>query len=209
MSEYVFQKTNDEIQQMYRSLVQNDYCSYVQFTNPGWIPTPFHRRLCDEIQDFVVKSTSAAYDILVLSTPPQHGKSQTVTETLPSWYFGHFPYNKVIEISYSEDFAERFGRRNKQKIEDIGGQVFGIELADSPNSATEFELSNHRGGMISRGIMSGVTGHGANLMIIDDPVKTQEEADSVSRQNKIWNEWLSSFTSRLAPHAKVIIIMTR
>ena len=87
--------------------------------------------------------------------------------------------------------------------------MFGIELADSPNSATEFELSNHRGGMISRGIMSGVTGHGANLMIIDDPVKTQEEADSVSRQNKIWNEWLSSFTSRLAPHAKVIIIMTR
>ena len=57
--------------------------------------------------------------------------------------------------------------------------------------------------------MSGVTGHGANLMIIDDPVKTQEEADSKSRQDKIWNEWLSSFTSRLAPHAKVIIIMTR
>lgn len=202
-------KSNKEIQELYRTLVQNDFCSYVQYTNPGWIPTRFHRRLCNEVQDFITRQTSAAYDILVIDTPPQHGKSQTITETLPSWYFGHFPRNKVIEISYSEDFAERFGRRNKQKIAEYGGLLFGIELADSPCASTEFELSNHTGGMISRGIMSGVTGHGANLMIIDDPVKTQEEADSNSRQSKIWNEWLSSFTSRLAPHAKVIIIMTR
>ena len=152
----------------YRSLVQNDFCSYVQLTNPGWIPSRFHRKLCDKVQDFVTKPTKAAYDILVLDTPPQHGKSQTITETFPSWYFGHFPRNKVIEISYSEDFAERFGRRNKQKIAEYGGKVFGIELADNPCSSTEFELSNHVGGMISRGIMSGVTGHGANLMIIDD-----------------------------------------
>lgn len=202
-------RSNEDVLQLYTTFVQSDYCSYCQHVNEGWIPTKFHRRLCNEVQDFVVKDTSAAYDILVISTPPQHGKSMTITETLPSWYLGHFKYNKVIEISYSEDFAERFGRRNKQKIAEYGGALFGLTLADNPNSATEFELSNHKGGMISRGIMSGVTGHGANLMIIDDPVKTQEEADSVSRQNKIWNEWLSSFTSRLAPHAKVIIIMTR
>ena len=206
---YFMNKTDKELQTMYKSLVQNDFCSYVAYTNSGWIPTRFHRKLCDEVQDFITRRTNAAYDILVIDTPPQHGKSQTITETLPSWYFGHFPRNKVIEISYSEDFAERFGRRNKQKIIEYGGKLFGIELADNPSASTEFELSNHIGGMISRGIMSGVTGHGANLMIIDDPVKTQEEADSVSRQNKIWNEWLSSFTSRLAPHAKVIIIMTR
>ena len=205
----MWQKTDKEVQSLYRSLVQNDFCSYVQFTNNGWIPTKFHRRLCDEVQSFITSRTSAAYDILVIDTPPQHGKSQTITETLPSWYLGHFPRNRVIEISYSEDFAEMFGRRNKQKIAEYGGKLFGIELADTPCASTEFELSNHKGGMISRGIMSGVTGHGANLMIIDDPVKTQEEADSKSRQDKIWNEWLSSFTSRLAPHAKVIIIMTR
>ena len=202
-------RTNAEYKDIYKTLVQYDFCSYVQHTNDGWIPTRFHRDLCNRVQDFVVKSTNKAYDILVVSTPPQHGKSQTITETLPSWYLGHFPKHKVIEISYSEDFAEQFGRRNRQKIQDYGPKLFGIELADSPNAATNFELSNHRGGMISRGIMSGVTGHGANLLIIDDPVKTQEEADSVSRQSKIWNEWLSSFTSRLAPHAKVIIIMTR
>lgn len=202
-------RTNKDVLQLYKTFVQNDFCSYVQHTNDGWIPTRFHRFLCNKIQDFVITSTNAAYDILVVSTPPQHGKSETITETLPSWYLGHFPRHKVIEISYSEDFAEQFGRRNRQKIAEYGSRLFGIELADSPNTATEFELSNHKGGMISRGIMSGVTGHGANLLIIDDPVKTQEEADSMSRQSKIWNEWLSSFTSRLAPHAKVIIIMTR
>ena len=139
---------------------------------------------------------------------PTHN-SVTITQTFPSWYLGHNPHNKVIEISYSEDFAETFGRRNREKIREYGEMLFGISLSDSKNTATEFELSNGQGGMLSRGIGSGVTGHGANLMIIDDPIKTQQEADSDATKNRIWNEWVSFFASRLAPDAKVIIIMTR
>lgn len=193
----------------YKAVIQSDYCAYVEYTNPGWIPSRFHRFLCKTVQDFIEKKTNNAFNVLILSTPPQHGKSITVTQTLPSWYLGHYPTNKVIEISYSEDFAESFGRRNREKIKEYGEMLFGIALSPEKNTATEFELQNGIGGMLSRGIGSGVTGHGANLMIIDDPIKTQQEADSDATKNRIWNEWISSFSSRLAPDAKVILIMTR
>lgn len=195
---------------VYRAVLQTDYCEYCEYVNDGWIPSRFHRFLCEKLQEFVERpSDDKAFEVLILSTPPQHGKSMTVTETLPSWYLGRNPKNKVIEISYSDDFAERFGRRNRQKIKDFGGKIFGIALADSPNTAKDFELDNHLGGMKSVGALAGVTGNKCNLMIIDDPIKTQEEASSETHRNKLWEEWMSSWTSRMSPGGKIILIMTR
>lgn len=139
---------------------------------------------------------------------PTHN-SMTVTETLPSYFLGRFPDKRVIEISYSEDFAKLFGRRNKSKIEQFGERLFGIKLATKPNSATEFEIDGHTGGMISRGVLSGVTGRPADLMIIDDPIKTSQEAQSATYRNRVWDEWNTSFKSRLSAGAKVIVIQTR
>ena len=63
--------------------------------------------------------------------------------------------------------------------------------------------------MISRGVLSGITGMGADLMIIDDPIKNREEADSETHRSKIWDEWIDSFSTRLHPGAIVILILTR
>ena len=200
----------NEYVEAYKALLQTDYCAYCEYVNDGWIPSRFHRFLCEKLQEFVERdSTGKAFEVLIISTPPQHGKSLTVTETLPSWYLGRNPKHKVIEISYSDDFAERFGRRNRQKIKDFGRKVFGLELADSPNTAKDFELDNHLGGMKSVGALAGVTGNKCNLMIIDDPIKTQVEASSETTRNKLWEEWMSSWTSRMSPGGKIIIIMTR
>ena len=192
-----------------RSILQQDYKSYCEVVNDGWIRTPFHAYLCDRVQEFVERKTERAFSVLIINTPPQHGKSMTVTETLPSWYLGRHKTYKVIEVSYNEDFAQQFGRENRRKINEYGQEIFGISLAKTPNTTTEFKLGNHRGGMISRGLVSGVTGKGANLFIIDDPVKTQAEADSEVYRRMVWSEWMSSYLSRLAPDAKVIVIMTR
>jgi len=159
-------------------------------------------------QDFILSRTGAPYDTLILNTPPQHGKSLTITETLPAWYLLRHPAGRVIVISYSEDFAKLFGRRNREKLMEIG-PVFGVKVAKSPSSATEFEIEGQKGGMISRGLLSGVTGRPADLMIIDDPLKTRKEADSETIRRSIIGEWLSSYRTRLAPGAKVILIQTR
>lgn len=189
---------------------RSDYYSYVKYVHAGrWKDTRFHRYLCGKIQEFVESPGDPAYDILVIQTMPQSGKSTSLTETLPSWYLGKNPMHRVIEVSYSEDFAARFGRANKRKISDYCGQLFGIELATTPNSATEFQLTNNVGGMISRGVMSGVTGNPANLVIIDDPLKSRAEADSITIRDTIWNEWQNSIKTRLQARSKVIVVMTR
>lgn len=193
----------------YRAILQTDYCEYVKYVHQGsWKKTPFHHFLCKYVQNFIERETDKPYEILVIATPPQHGKSQSITETLPSWYLGRHPENHVIEISYNEDFAVKFGRRNRRKIEEFGDEIFGLTLAKDNNRAVEFETNKH-GGMISRGVGTGVTGQPANLMIIDDPIKNKKEAFSKSRRDLIYEEWLMSFKTRLAVGAKVVLIMTR
>ncbi len=199
-------------QEEYRDILRTDYCEYVKFVHHGdWFPSPFHTYLCDRVQEFVERKTDKPYEILCISTPPQHGKSQTITETLGSWYLGNNPKHRVIEISYNEDFAVLFGRRNREKISDYGKDLFGIEISKEKNTARDFELVGEgiKGSMISRGVMTGVTGQKCNLMIIDDPIKNSQEASSEVYRDRLYNEWVRSFKTRLWVGAKVIVIMTR
>lgn len=139
---------------------------------------------------------------------PTHN-SQSITETLPSWYLGKWPDKRVIIASYNEDTAERFCRRNKQKIREVGERLFGLKISKDVDRATEFEVEGHVGQMLSRGLSGGITGNPANLFIIDDPIKNRSEADSDTTRDSQWAEWLNSIKTRLASGAKVIVILTR
>ncbi|PFT73134.1 terminase, partial [Bacillus thuringiensis] len=146
---------------------------------------------------------------IAINMPPRHSKSMTITETLPSYYLGNFPEDRVIEISYSDTFARRFGKKNKEKVKQYGADLFDIQISKESSAHDEWLLDNEIGGMISRGVLSGITGMGADLMIIDDPIKNREEADSETHRSKIWDEWIDSFSTRLHPGAIVILILTR
>lgn len=191
-----------------RELARRYYSHYLAYSHgDSWKETKMSRYVAESIQAFLEEDTGHAYDILIIETPPQHGKSMTVTETLPSWYLGLHPDSNVIIASYDTDFAERFCRKNKEKIKRCGRTLFGTGIG-AVDRAGEFELANGRGRMISRGIMAGITGNAANLIIIDDPVKNQLEADSPTYRNKLWAEWQASIKSRLAAKGKVVVIMT-
>ena len=195
-----------------RELSRRSFKHYLAYTNgKTWKPTRFSDYLATEIQSFVEEDTGNAYDILVIESPPQHGKSMTVTESAPSFFMGKHPDWRVILASYNDETAERFARRNKEKITAVGESLFGVKIG-AINRATEFELEATGGAiagrLISRGMLAGITGNPANLMFIDDPIKNRSEADSPSKRQQIWNEWLNSLKSRLAAKAKVIVIMT-
>jgi len=190
------------------ALSKEHYSAYVYHVHHGaWSPGRFPEFLCDKIQEFIERPPRAAYEILVLSCPPQHGKSMTVTETLPSWINGKFPDARIIIASYNDISASKFGRRNRRKVEEYGSEVFGISLSKA--SDQEYEIADHRGGTISRGIMSGITGNPAEFIIIDDPVKNRQEADSETYRDRMWDEWLNSIKTRLQAGGKVILIQTR
>lgn len=191
-----------------RELARRKFVHYLPYVHgKAWKNTRVSTYLANEVQSFLEADTGNAYDILVIELPPQHGKSTTVTESLPAWAMGRYPEWRVILGSYNDETAERFCRRNKEKVAAFGEALFDIRIGNI-NRATEFELEGHLGRMISRGIMGGVTGNPANLMIIDDGIKNRSEADSESYRNKLWGEWLNSFKSRLAAGAKVIVIGT-
>lgn len=181
----------------------SDYCKYVHHGN--WILGEHLKLVCDEIENLIYRRIPQ--NILIISMPPQHGKSQCVTETLPSFYLGRFPRKRVIEVSYGDDLAQRFGRRNKEKILEHGKELFGIEL--SKTSDTDFEIKDHKGSMISKGIMAGLTGNPGDLIIIDDPIKNKQESESETYRNRIWEEFLNSINTRLSANGVIILIMTR
>lgn len=138
---------------------------------------------------------------------PTHN-SVTISETLVSWYLGRNPRHHCIIASYNTEFAERFGRRNKDKIEQYGNLIFGLQMGGKSTN-TAFELDNRKGGCISGGMLSGITGNAGHLIIIDDPIKTREEAYSQGIRDKIWEEWNFSIKSRVQARTKIIVIMTR
>lgn len=133
----------------------------------------------------------------------------TVSETFPSFFIGKNPERRVIEVSYGDSLARKFGRANKQKLEEFGEELFGIKLPRDNASVTDWGIEGHRGGMISAGIGGPITGEGADLLIIDDPIKNRQEANSKTYREMIWNEWQNTLLTRLHPDGAVILIMTR
>ena len=173
-----------------------------------WIPSKFHKDLCQRVQAFVEKPTDKAYEIMIISTPPQHGKSTTITETLPSWYLMKHPDHCVIQVSYGDDLAERFGKRNLEKVKQFG-EIFGVEVDPKKATSREFQILGRTGRMISKGIGSGLTGHSGHLIVIDDPIKNRGEADSERTRDSVWDEFENSILSRTQAGSKIILIMTR
>lgn len=200
----------------------HDYYEYVRYTHGSLYTYTRHGEyICRILNDAIVKRKKMFAGEIPMETqyyqismPPQHGKSMHITETFPSYFLGHFPNEGVIEISYNEGFAEKFGGRNKDKIQRFGKELFGVEVAKDSQSKSEWAIAvdgqKTRGGMMSRGIMSGVTGSSwGDCIIIDDPIKNREEANSETIREKHWQEWQDSISTRIHPGAIVILIMTR
>lgn len=205
-----------------RHKAKTDYYNYVKYTHSDiYTETKHGEYISNTINDMIEKRKLMFDGVIpmevqyaMFTVPAQHGKSMHITETLPSYFFGHFPKHGCIEVSYSEDFASKFGKRNKEKVELHGEELFDICIPKGEASKSEWGIEHKgkktRGGMISRGIMSGVTGSSlGDLIIIDDPVKNREEANSETVRNKQWDEWTDSISKRIHPGAIVILIMTR
>ena len=169
----------------------------------------FHKWLCDKVQEFLeTPCTNGVMDILLLSVPPQHGKSTTVTETLPSWFLAKHPEDAVIIAGYEGTFAEGFSRRNRDKFNEYAEDIFGVK--PNPNVQGVALWETELGGKCrAAGLKAGITGYPAELFIIDDPIKNKEQAQSDTMLAKIHDEMAPSVQTRIHPGGKLIVIQTR
>lgn len=199
-------------EELRKELARREYIEYCNYVHGGLFTVGkaqkfIAKKLEELMNDELVTVDGEKAKILCLSMPPQHGKSMLITQTYPSYYFLKNPNKKTIIISYGDDLARLFGRKNKEKIKEFGGKLFNVEL--SKNTDTDMELKEYRGSIISRGIMAGITGQSADLIIIDDPIKSAIEANSEVYRNRIWEEFLNSIYTRLSANGKIVIIQTR
>ncbi|WP_324173723.1 phage terminase large subunit [Staphylococcus pseudintermedius] len=146
---------------------------------------------------------------IIIEMPPRHGKSMAVTETFPSYFLTMHPNKRVITASYSDGLARKFGRLNRNKFLEFANSLNKVQIAFDNGSVNNWGILSKRGGMISTGIGGSITGQGADLMIIDDPIKNAKEAQSKTYRDNVWAEWESTLSTRLHKGASVIVIMTR
>lgn len=139
---------------------------------------------------------------LMLFLPPRHGKSEMTTVRYPVWRLEQEPHLRVIIGAYNQLLANSFNRKARK----IAAERF--ELSDE-RAAVEDWQTPAGGGIRAAGVGAGVTGRGADLVIIDDPVKNREEAESPTYRERVWDWYTDDLYTRLEPGASMILIMTR
>lgn len=160
----------------------------------------------------IVEVASGRLKILVVSMPPRHGKSELISRYTPPWYIGSFPENNLILVSYESDFAATWGYKARLLIEEHGKKLFGVEIDKDSSARARWDVRINGqlgGGMRALGAGGPVVGKGANLFIIDDPVKNSEEANSKTFRDKLWDWYDSVAKSRLEPGGGIILVATR
>ena len=190
----------------YNELCRRMYSEYlIRVHNGMYKPLRHTQYLADRLQ--AIADGEQKY--IIVEMPPRHSKSMTITETFPSYFIGRNPNKRVIATAYSEGLARKFGRLNRNKLVEFGSEIFNIQMANDNSTATNWSVGDNAGGMVATGIGGSITGEGADLMIIDDPIKNNAEAQSETIRNKIWDEWETTLSTRLHKGASVIVVMTR
>ena len=195
-------------EQIKKKKLRENYASYVQYIyGDNYIMTNFHKTLCAICQTAVEKIKRGEQVRILLSTPPQVGKSSTLTETLPSWFIGNNPDLSVIITAYNADIAEKFGDRNRQKVKDFGKDIFGVQVSDSQDNKTLFQIKGHQGQIFSTGILGGLASNPAALIIVDDPFKNGEEAESQDVRDRVERVYWDSIETRIRKLGGAIIVI--
>jgi predicted phage terminase large subunit-like protein len=146
----------------------------------------------------------------MLLMPPRHGKSELASRMFPAWHLGRQPDHEIIACSYNVSLAMAFSRKVKETIADPAYEsVFATRLNPNNQSAEEWGLAGgSRGGYVAAGVGGGITGKGAHVLLIDDPIKNAEEADSPDVREKLMDWYGSTAYTRLAPGGGVLVIQT-
>lgn len=144
---------------------------------------------------------------LLISMPPQEGKSHRVARWFALWVLLQHPETRVAIVSYEHGVARRWGRAIRDDI--TMHPQLGLKVRDDVAAQHEWQLDGHEGGVYTAGIGAALTGRPVDLLIIDDPIKDREQADSEVYRQRAWDWWTDVGSTRLAPGAPVVQVATR
>jgi predicted phage terminase large subunit-like protein len=185
-----------------------------RYPTPGALAKALHpktvqTRALDLIDAELVRLRTEPDGRLIITMPPQEGKSVRVAGDFPTWWLTEVDHNaRIVAASYSQTLAGRNGLAIRRRITQ-NKPLLGLALAPDNGAVHDWTLDGYSGGVYSIGIGGGLTGRPADLMVIDDPIKDRKEADSEVFRENVWDWWQSVAAARLAPGAPVVVILTR
>ncbi|CAM4098498.1 phage terminase large subunit [Paenibacillus alkaliterrae] len=162
----------------------------------------------DVLDDTLIKVSEGTLKRVIVTMPPRHGKSERVSKKFPAWHVGRNPGDEIILASYSVDLSRGFSRIARDTLI-ANRDMFGVSVDPANQSAESWGTEGYRGGVTAAGVGGAITGKGAKIAIIDDPVKNAEEANSEVMREKVWDWYQSTLYTRLTPDGCIIVVMTR
>jgi predicted phage terminase large subunit-like protein len=197
-----------------------DYCTYVA---PWYKPARHHIYLAkklEQVKRFIETNGQEGIGRLLICEPAQYGKTEQASRLFPSWLLGDLPDTRIILTSYGADLAMENSRVCRNYVgSDEYANIFGqrsamdepVELSAESRSVVSWNLKDHRGSVFAAGVGGGITGRPANLVVIDDPFKSREDAESETYRRKVMSWYRSVVYPRVAntPGAAIIIMHTR
>ncbi len=167
----------------------------------GLAPAAHHRLLIRELQAVA----DGVHDRLAVFMPPGSAKSTYASDLFPAWFFAQGCDRRIIATSNTADLAGAFSRRVRGRIR-TRGLTLGYQLE---REAEDLWTTTNGGEYRAAGIGGVITGLRADLALIDDPVKSREEADSAVRRNRVWEWFQDDLRTRLRPGAAIVVVQTR
>jgi predicted phage terminase large subunit-like protein len=196
----------DKINKILKEYAKKSPALFAFYTGNKKFRFPKHIRILNKL---LLDISSRKFKRLIVNMPPRHGKSELITGNYPVWYIGNNPSHRVIVTCYCSHFAETFGRKGKNLFLEFGKSIFNLELNPFSKSSRRFDINKHTGGIDFVGVSGAITGKGADLYIIDDPIKNDAEAHSAHQRDKLWDWFNSTAYTRLEPNGIMIVVMTR
>ena len=196
---------NEKLALLNRELARRSLGEWSKFTNPAYIIAPFHRKLLAALE----RVESGDCKRLIVSMPPRMGKTEAVSVNLPAWFLGRNPDKRVIVASYGASLAYINSRKSRNLLTAFGSEVFGVTVAKDSAAVDEWSIEGHRGGLAAVGVDGPATGKGADLAVIDDPIKDMKEALSEVVRSNVKEWYKSVLRTRLHPGGSIVVLQTR
>jgi predicted phage terminase large subunit-like protein len=193
------------IELLKRRQAKKSLASFIEYLGLSIVPAAHHKLLIEHLEAV----ERGEIEKLMVWMPPGSAKSTYNSVLFPPWYMGRNERIPVLGVSNTTELAERFSRRARNiTASPLYRNVFGFGCSEDTKAAGSWE--NERGGeFFAAGIGSAIAGRRAKLGLIDDPIKSREEADSDRIRQKHWDWYLNDFLTRLMPGAAQIVIQTR
>jgi predicted phage terminase large subunit-like protein len=190
-----------------RVLAGRQMLNFTEYTFPKYIADPFHKSVAEALDDIV----DGRNQRLMIFAPPQHGKSELVSIRLPCFWLGNHPELPVLLTSYGGALAFRNSRAARTVMESYEFKTIfpGIETNPRSRAVDSWKIHKHKGFVVAAGVGGPITGHGAGLGIIDDPVQSWAMAQSETFRDSVWEWYQGTFRTRIWEGGAIVLIMTR